>query len=102
MGSTSEVVRSCSQVSPGACRLALLPGVLQSGGAGVLSAGSLQDVISQLHLAHKDIGVLFQSCCRNEQVILHLPALIAMVAPATIPMAGMLLLRGVGTGTGAG
>lgn len=44
MGSTSEAVRSCTQVSLGACRLAQLLGVLQSGGAGALSAGSLNSV----------------------------------------------------------
>lgn len=41
VGSTSEAVRSCTQVSLGAYRLALWLGVLQSGGVGVLSAGSL-------------------------------------------------------------
>lgn len=49
MGSTSEAVRSCTQVSLGAYRLALLLGVLQSGGVGVLSAGSLQESINELN-----------------------------------------------------
>lgn len=43
VGSTSEAVRSCTQVSLGACRLAQLLGVLQSGGAEALSAGSLKE-----------------------------------------------------------
>lgn len=49
VGSTSEAVRSCTQVSLGAYRLALWLGVLQSGRVGVLSAGSLQEGINELN-----------------------------------------------------
>lgn len=38
----------------------------------------------------------------KEFTVAFIPALMAMVVPATIPMAAMPLLRGAGTGTGAG
>lgn len=101
MGSTSEAGRSCTQVSLGACRLAQLLGVLQSGGAGALSAGSLQEINNNVkELRQEDL--LCPVLSGGVSVDPGLPALIAMVVPATIPMAAMPLLRGAGTGTGAG
>lgn len=54
----------------------------------------------QVRLLAKDhISRLYS---RKLKKMIDPPALMAMVVPATIPMAAMPLLRGVGTGTGAG
>lgn len=93
-GSTSGGARSCTQGSLGACKLALLPGVLQSGGAGVWSAGSLQegiqDLTPQLTLAWVELHRSIPTCthCHGR--------------PGDHPHGGNAVVAGGGDGDGCG